>query len=181
MQKKLSKRKNEISLPVKNVLSFFLSTLLGTISSLLVSIFFSYILSNSAEISNYAFVYLIFSFTKSRIRVFYVMPLILGLIIQNISFNNIYLKIISLVLLFILSVYTHFNEVGLTKKINNILCLLYLFNLFIIVEYSILFSFIFALSLFVFALLKHKERIKIVYLSLLVVPIFNMFDYTTTL
>lgn len=121
--------------------------------------------------------YLIFSFTKSKIRVFYFMPLILGLIIQNIGFNNIYLKIISLVLLFILSVYTHFNEVGLTKKINNILCLLYLFNLFSIVEYSILFSFIFALSLFVFALLKNKERIKIVYLSLLVVPIFNIFDY----
>lgn len=62
MQKKLSKRKNEISLPVKNVFSFFLSTLFGTISSLLVSIFFSYILSNSAEISDYTFVYLIFSF-----------------------------------------------------------------------------------------------------------------------
>ncbi|MBR2953634.1 MAG: TIGR04086 family membrane protein [Clostridia bacterium] len=62
MQKKLSNRKNEISLPVKNILSFFLSTLFGTISSLLVSFIFSFILSNSAEISDYTFVYLIFSF-----------------------------------------------------------------------------------------------------------------------
>lgn len=62
MSKKQSKRKSEISLPVKNVLSFFISTLLGTISSLLVSILFSFILSNSSEISDYSFVYLIFSF-----------------------------------------------------------------------------------------------------------------------
>lgn len=62
MQKKLSKRKNEISLPIKNILSFFLSTLFGTISSLLVSLLCSFILSNSSEISEYAFVYLIFSF-----------------------------------------------------------------------------------------------------------------------
>ena len=62
MSKKISKRKNEISLPVKNVLSFFLSTLFGTVSSLLVSILFSYILSKSAEISDYSFIYLIFSF-----------------------------------------------------------------------------------------------------------------------
>lgn len=62
MQKKLSNRKNEISLPVKTILSFFLSTLFGTVSSLLVSFLFSFILSNSAEISDYTFVYLIFSF-----------------------------------------------------------------------------------------------------------------------
>lgn len=62
MQKKLSKRKNEISLPIKNLLSLLISTLLGTISSLLVSLIFSYILSNSAEISDYMFIYLIFSF-----------------------------------------------------------------------------------------------------------------------
>ena len=62
MHKKLSKRKNEISLPVKNIVSVFLSTLLGTISSLLVSIFFSYVLSKSAEISDYYYIYIIFSF-----------------------------------------------------------------------------------------------------------------------
>lgn len=62
MPKKIFNRKNEISLPVKTILSFILSTLFGTVSSLLISLLLSFILSNSAEISDYTFVYLIFSF-----------------------------------------------------------------------------------------------------------------------
>lgn len=62
MQKKLLKRKSEISLPVRNIIGICLSTLSGTISSLLVTVIFSYVLLNSAEISDYYFIYLMFSF-----------------------------------------------------------------------------------------------------------------------
>lgn len=121
--------------------------------------------------------YFIFSFIKSKIRVFYYVPLILGLILQNICFESIYLKVISLTLLFILSIYTYFNEEGLIKKLNNIVCLLYLFNLFSVIKYSLIFSAVFTLSVLIFASLNKKERIKIIYLSLLVIPFFKILDY----
>lgn len=121
--------------------------------------------------------YLVFSFTKSKVRVFYFIPLILGLIIQNICFESIYLKVISLALLFILSIYIYFVEEGLTKKINNVVSLLYLFNLFSITKYELIYIIIFILSTLLFAYLKRKERIKIIYLSLIFIPICTSLEY----
>ena len=62
MSKKISKRKNEISLPMKNILNLLISSTLGVFSSLLVSLIFSFILSNTTKISDYTSIYLIFSF-----------------------------------------------------------------------------------------------------------------------
>ncbi len=62
MPKKLCNRKNDISLPVKNILNFVASTIFGTVSSLLISLLISIILSKSAKILDYTFIYLIFTF-----------------------------------------------------------------------------------------------------------------------
>lgn len=61
MSKKSLKRNIEMSIPLKCIIGLALSSFIGLLSTLFVSFVFSYFLSNSETITDYVFVYLIFS------------------------------------------------------------------------------------------------------------------------
>ena len=61
MRKNTSRRKIELTFPVKNLIGLLVSSLIGTTTTLVATLIFSYLISNSETISSYSFIYLIFS------------------------------------------------------------------------------------------------------------------------
>ncbi len=61
MSKNNTKRRIELSEPIKSIVGIIISSLIGIAVSLILSIFFSYILSKSPEISSFISVYFIIS------------------------------------------------------------------------------------------------------------------------
>lgn len=61
MSKKSSKINIEMSMPLKCFIGLIISSVIGILSTFFVSLIFSYLLSNSETITDYVFVYLIFS------------------------------------------------------------------------------------------------------------------------
>jgi putative membrane protein (TIGR04086 family) len=61
MRKNTSRRKIELTFPVKNLIGLLVSSLIGATTTLVATLIFSYLISNSETISSYSFIYLIFS------------------------------------------------------------------------------------------------------------------------
>ncbi len=61
MRKKIFKKQNEISFPVKVILGFIIPCLIGTLTTVIISFIFSFILSKSSEITTLSVFYFIIS------------------------------------------------------------------------------------------------------------------------